>query len=250
MSKKFAKEIAKQMKLGDFVPSCIQSRFRGCKGVHALNPNIDNLQDWAQLHGIDERRKLKTKRFFTVDLHFRNSQFKFITSQDNQKYEIVKLSGPSPVCFNRPMINILDQVSAIQSYECHQRVTARIFQLLDRQLRLIARTMTDETIARARLGEFPHVIMFDILQNFNLTQEPFFRSLLRTAARCTFKKLRSKLQIAIPDDLGRSMLGVVDETGTLNYGQIYIRYTVNIQQKRPGESAARRTVTGKQYLRI
>lgn len=132
----------------------------------------------------------------------------------------------------------------MQSYECHKRVTDRIFKLLDRQLQSIARTMTNETAARQRLGEFPRVIMFDALQNMNLTEEPFFRAMLRMAARCTLKKLRTKLQVAIPENLGRSMLGVIDETGLLNYGQIYVRYTVNMQQKRPGPSAARRTITG------
>jgi hypothetical protein len=105
--------------------------------------------------------------------------------------------------------------------------------------------MTDENAARNRLGEFPRVVMYDVLQNVNLTQEPFFLSMLRMAARCTLKKLRTKLQIAIPSELGRSMLGVVDETGLLNYGQVFIRYTVNVQQKRPGPEAARRTITGR-----
>lgn len=133
----------------------------------------------------------------------------------------------------------------MQSHACHRRVSNRIFKLLDRQLQMIARTMTDEKVAVQRLGEFPRIIMFNVLQNMNLTQEPFFRAMLRMAARCTLKKLRTKLQIAIPDNLGRSMLGVIDETGLLNYGQVYVRYTVNMQQKRPGPSAARRTIIGK-----
>ncbi|KAI6227727.1 RNA-directed RNA polymerase [Aphelenchoides fujianensis] len=248
MSKAFAKEIAQDMQLGsDFVPSCIQSRYRGCKGVHALNPNIDRIKEWAHKHGKDkfeENHRKEHQRYLTVDLYFRPSQEKFLTRRENQKYEVVKVSGPSSVCLNRPMINILDQVSALQNFNCHSRVTNRIFELLDLQLRSIARWMVDEREARVRLSEFPQVIQFDALQNLNLTSEPFFRSLLRTAARSTLNKLRSKLQIAIPASLGRSMLGVIDETGLLQYGQVFCRYTINIQQKRPGPTAGRKTVKG------
>ena len=160
------------------------------------------------------------------------------------------------------MINILDQVSGLQSPACHERVKNRVLALLDLQLRDLAHAMVDEASARARLGEFPHVLHFDKLQNVNLTGELFWRSLLQAAARCTLSKLgaktaafsykmlfstgklRNKLQIAIPANLGRSMLGVIDETGILQYGQIYVRYTLDARQKRPRRSALRRTVVG------
>ncbi|KAI6196322.1 RNA-dependent RNA polymerase domain containing protein [Aphelenchoides besseyi] len=228
----------------DFVPSCIQSRFRGNKGIHVVNPNIDKVHAWTKKHGITESTKNSANCWLNVDLQFRPSQNKFETRRDNQKYEVVKVSGPSSVCLNRPMINILDQVSSLQNYNCHMRVTNRIFELLDIQLRQIARWMVDEREARIRLGEFPHVLLFEVLQNVNLTTEPFFRALLRTAARSTLNKLRSKLQITIPASLGRSMLGVIDESGLLQSGQVFVRYTINMQQKRPGPTAGRRTVTG------
>ncbi|KAI6178966.1 RNA-directed RNA polymerase [Aphelenchoides besseyi] len=233
MSRAFARQIACDMEYGnDFVPSCIQSRFRGNKGVHVVNPNIDKVHAWTKKHGITESTKNSANCWLNVDLQFRPSQNKFETRR------------PSNVCLNRPMINILDQVSSLQNYNCHIRVTNRIFELLDIQLRQIARWMVDEREARIRLGEFPHVLLFEVLQNVNLTTEPFFRALLRTAARSTLNKLRSKLQIAIPASLGRSMLGVIDESGLLQSGQVFVRYTINIQQKRPGPTAGRRTVTG------
>lgn len=110
MSRNFAREIASQLTLGDFIPSCIQSRFRGFKGVHAINPNIDLLNQWAVRRGIDEGKIKTDNRVYSIDLLFRDSQCKFRTARDNQRYEVVKLSGPSPVALNRPMINILDQV--------------------------------------------------------------------------------------------------------------------------------------------
>ncbi|KAI6194701.1 RNA-directed RNA polymerase [Aphelenchoides besseyi] len=244
MSYEFARAIAKSMNMGDCVPSCLQSRFRGFKGVHAINPVLDSIKAYAQEHGLDESGLKSNERFLNVDLWFRESQEKFITPQGGHKYEVVKVSAPSAVCLNRPLINILDQISMKQGKVCHDGMVARIHQLLDDQLQAVAESLTDETAARTRLGEFPRTVMYDVLPTINLTKEPFFRSLLRIAARTTLKKLRSKLQIAIPPHLGRSMLGVVDETGLLGYGEVFIRYTSNVNDKRPGPASPRVTVTG------
>lgn len=123
MSRSFAEEIAEAHHLGNFTPSCIQSRFRGFKGIHALDPNIDRLRKWAnrreikesvedQLIGSDETA---CKYVYTTDILFRASQCKFETTQnEQQRYEVVKLSGPSPVTLNRPLINILDQVKLFE----------------------------------------------------------------------------------------------------------------------------------------
>jgi len=38
-------------------------------------------------------------------------------------------------------------------------------------------------------------------------------------------KKGEKRQIPVPMDKGRNMLGVLDETGTLEYGEVYVQYT-------------------------
>ena len=40
------------------------------------------------------------------------------------------------------------------------------------------------------------------------------------------------------------MLGVVDDTGQLGYGEVFIRYTVDAYQKHPGRHNRRQTLTG------
>ena len=57
------------------------------------------------------------------------------------------------------------------------------------------------------------------------------------------KQLR-KEQIPIPYEMGRSMLGVIDETGRLQYGQVFVRYTRSIHVKLPPETATRLVLTG------
>lgn len=58
-------------------------------------------------------------------------------------------------------------------------------------------------------------------------------------------KLTAKVQIQIPSYFGRSMFGVMDETGQLQWGQVFVQYTRNIWLKTPSESAAKVILTGK-----
>lgn len=58
------------------------------------------------------------------------------------------------------------------------------------------------------------------------------------------EKLRQKLQIPIPASFGRAMFGVVDETGLLQYGQIFVRYTKNSFLNLPMPNAERVILTG------
>jgi len=56
-------------------------------------------------------------------------------------------------------------------------------------------------------------------------------------------KKEEKKQIKITMDKGRNMLGVIDETGKLEYGQVYVQYTCM-------ESKQLRTLTGVKYKQL
>ncbi|PIO64521.1 RNA dependent RNA polymerase, partial [Teladorsagia circumcincta] len=166
---------------------------------------------------------------------------------DKDSLEIVKYSAPVPVSLNKPFICILDQVSEMQSYECHNRVTNRIEELLDLQLRSMARTMLREHDCRNKLKELPRRIDIDSLSvvcGFQLSTEPFFRSLIKATIKYAVTKQMRKQQIQIPFNKGRTMLGVVDETGQLQYGQVFVQYTENLNLKTPPPNAARKILTG------
>lgn len=42
------------------------------------------------------------------------------------------------------------------------------------------------------------------------------------------EKIKCKANIAIDINKGRNMLGVVDETGQLRYGEVFVQYTIDI----------------------
>ncbi|GFT66361.1 RNA-dependent RNA polymerase 1 [Trichonephila clavipes] len=75
-----------------------------------------------------------------------------------------------------------------------------------------------------------------------LTQEPFFRSLLLCVYKVAIDQLRAKTRIAIPPEYGRNMLGIIDETKTLQYGQVFIQYSDELGNIESPTKVLKRTV--------
>ncbi|GMT00874.1 hypothetical protein PENTCL1PPCAC_23048 [Pristionchus entomophagus] len=257
ISIEYIKKIAKDLKLSNY-PCVIQFRHRGYKGVLCLHPPLDEtnrLRRKLELFIEEERGEGDEKEMIIVskgmdengdpfkllNCRFRYSQMKFHAPEETD-FEVVKISAPVPVALNKPFINILDQVSEMQSRESHIRMCDRVEELLHRQLRMMSETLVREKSCRDKLKELPRRYSIDGLSRqagFALSTEPFFRSLVKAAIRYQIKKQLNKEQIQIPLDLGRSMFGVVDETGLLQYGQIFVQYHVNTTDKTPKPSASK-----------
>uniref|UniRef100_A0AC34R5S7 RNA-directed RNA polymerase n=1 Tax=Panagrolaimus sp. JU765 TaxID=591449 RepID=A0AC34R5S7_9BILA len=245
VSEEFCKKIVKDLKLGDCRPSCFQIRFRGYKGVLCVNTDIDNTYSWMK-----ERNKLvvtprgKKLPWYQQSIHFRPSQRKFIGPLET-RMEIVKFSTPINVNLNKPLINILDQVSEMQGPVVHHRVKNRICVLLEEHVQRSIDGLVDEMVARSILSEFTRYFHYNRLQEFYITEEPFLRSLLRATCSVSLLKLVDKMRIRIPRSDGRMMFGVVDETGLLQYGEVFIQYTVNCDLKYPNDAAEKKILRGK-----
>lgn len=67
----------------------------------------------------------------------------------------------------------------------------------------------------------------------NFTREPFFRSLLLAIYKSRLGDLLRRARIAIPETHGRLLMGVIDETGSLQYGQVFVRYSKRVSE--PGK---------------
>lgn len=256
ISIRLAKQIAKSIGIpSGSLPSAFQIRFRGLKGMIVIDPSLDASTDYFR--DIYRRGFMKKEYSELIDLApytykclFRDSQLKFYSSKagtDKWPIEMVKWSSPTPVCLNKPFINILDQVSALQSLECHKRICGRIEELLDIEMENYSKCIVNEEKCRSRLEGMPRRIHFASLQQhlgFTLSTEPFFRSLIKASIDTSMNKLLRKLQIPIPANAGRSMFGATDETRQLQYGQVFIRYSENINNKFPLKNAGT-TITGK-----
>ncbi|CAG9535546.1 unnamed protein product [Cercopithifilaria johnstoni] len=212
ISRKYADRIAKVLGLHP-TPSCYQVRFKGFKGVLCIDPLLDELGE--------------------ADVIFRKSQKKFEEDEESAaEIEVVKYSMPSPVCLNRPLIMILDQVSEKQGRYLHKRVCNRIHSLLELELNKLAAMMFDENDATEELtSRLSLPIDFHQLHSSGITftNEPFFRSLLIAVHRYNIKLHLSKSKIPLPGSMGRTMYGVVDDTGLLQYGQVFIQYSPSVR---------------------
>uniref|UniRef100_A0A1I7ULC3 RNA-directed RNA polymerase n=1 Tax=Caenorhabditis tropicalis TaxID=1561998 RepID=A0A1I7ULC3_9PELO len=257
ISAELARQISKSMQLPrGFVPSAFQIRFRGLKGMLAVGPILDETTSyfksiyrrgfmWKEVHEEIDLAQ------YTYKCLFRGSQFKFSSStQGKEKWaiELVKWSSPTPVTLNRPLINILDQVSALQSLECHKRVCKRIEELLNIEMDSFSKCIVNEEKCRSKLEEMPRRVHFASLEHrfgFSLSTEPFFRSLIKASIDYSMIRLLKKVNIPIPSNVARSMFGITDESGQLQYGQIFVQCTENVNNKYPTKTSSSKILKGK-----
>ncbi|CAI2306959.1 unnamed protein product [Caenorhabditis sp. 36 PRJEB53466] len=259
ISVKLARIISNGLKLPTrFAPSAFQYRFRGMKGMLVVDPSLDDSA--AYFKDLYRKGKLipdvyKTNDEFrdlapwTYKILFRESQLKFLSNDGKSKewpIEIVKWSTPTPLTLNRPFISILDHVSSKQSLECHKRICGRVEELLDLQLASFTKSIINEESCRSKLEEMPRRVNFRYLQDelMSMSTEPFFRSLIKASVDAGMVKLLQKIQIQVPPDLGRTMFGVTDETGQLQYGQVFFQYTNNVNMKTPSKTTAKTIYKG------
>ncbi|XP_042904893.1 uncharacterized protein [Parasteatoda tepidariorum] len=179
--------------------SAFQIRYGGYKGMLVTDPTLED-----------------------TDIVFRNSMKKF-DSPDSIKLEIARTSAPTTLQLNRPLITILNDLG----------VRHRTFLKLQEDM---LRNLTDMLIDEEKSWEYltmntsTHLFNFKTISEsgIHLTTEPFFRSLLLALHRNHVDKIKTKANLQIDSNLGRNMLGVLDEVGLLKEGQVFVQYTKDV----------------------
>ncbi|XP_064466071.1 uncharacterized protein LOC135377522 isoform X2 [Ornithodoros turicata] len=197
-------------------PSAIQIRYAGYKGMLCINSALKGLC-----------------------MTLRPSMCKFECPSSN-KLEVIKTSAPRPVCLNRQLITILEQLG----------VSSRVFlQLQQNTVLNVTDALASETKALevlsssfnssgpSRLKELMPLKKLHKAGGLCLSHDPFFRSLLFAVYRDAVDGLRSKSRIAVPPNKGRNMLGVLDETEKLAYGQVFVQYTELYNEDEPCQTS-------------
>ena len=121
-----------------------------------------------------------------------------------------------------------------QGQGTHERISNRIYSLLDLALKGLYDQLTNERMARRKLATFPALLDYSRVRSISVVADPFFRRVLRASAGVTLYKLRERSLMPVPGNLARIMFGVVDETGTLQYGQVFFQYTTELGDQKPG----------------
>lgn len=191
-------------------PCAIQIRYGGSKGMLVLDPTLEGDR-----------------------IIFRKSMHKY-PSWDEQLF-VLKTSKPRVVKLNRPMITILAQKGPRDSRDIPLGV---FLELQKRSLDAFVDSLFDSSGAAVTLHaqsalDLPYREL--VAAGLRIHEEPFFRAMLRAIHRRSLKYIKQKGNILVPPEFGRTMFGVMDETGTLRYGQVFVRYAKDLQKGDPGD---------------
>ncbi|XVF85601.1 hypothetical protein PTKIN_Ptkin17bG0130100 [Pterospermum kingtungense] len=191
ISAKLAKDVARKCGLRNYTPSAYQIRYGGFKGVVAVDPSS------------------------SVKLSLRKSMQKF--EADSTSLDVLSWSKYHPCFLNREIIILMSTLGVADSvFEKKQKeVLAQLDSIF------VDRERAREAMEWISHGEVTHIIREMLMCGYTADSEPFLSMMLQTIRASKLLDLRTKTRIYI--EKGRTMMGCLDETGTLEYGQVFVQ---------------------------
>nr|AHL27587.1 RNA-dependent RNA polymerase 4 [Salvia miltiorrhiza] len=198
----FAREVVRKLGLSH-IPSAFQIRYGGYKGVIAVN------------------------RHSFRKLSLRSSMLKFEST--NCMLNITKWSESQPCYLNREIITLLSTLGVKDSV---------FLAMQDEQLQLLGTMLTDAKAALNVLestggGDMKSSMARMLLQGYDPSNEPYLLTMLQSYLENQISDIRSRCRIFVPK--GRVLVGCLDESGTLEYGQVFVRLTMNTAELEGGD---------------
>nr|BAV17947.1 RNA-dependent RNA polymerase [Chenopodium pallidicaule] len=190
ISADFACKVAKKCGYSS-TPSAFQIRYGGFKGVVAIDP-------------------LSSKK-----LSLRRSMLKY--KSDNDKLDVLGYSKYQACYMNRQIITLLSTLG----------VQDRVFEKKQREaLNNLDAILKDPLKAQEALelmcpGEVTNILNEMLKCGYKPDGEPFLSMMLQTFRAAKLQELLTKSRIFVPR--GRAMMGCLDETKTLEYGQVFVQ---------------------------
>jgi len=199
-------------------PTCFQIRWGGAKGMLSLD---------IALRG----------QVFCV----RPSMTKF-ESEDIKNLEICDMaSRPIPMVLNRQLVKILEDMGVPDSwFKNLQNQELRRLRSITASVDSTAKFLKAQGIGDAiQLHKlFRQTALFGV----DYRRDPFLRSVVETVVLKELRLLKHKARIPVPE--GITLFGILDETGFLEEGQVYVTYdTTSGRYAFPPASKARVLVT-------
>ncbi|KAH6798985.1 RNA-dependent RNA polymerase 2 [Perilla frutescens var. frutescens] len=200
----FARDVVRKLGLSH-IPSAFQIRYGGYKGVIVVD------------------------RHSFRKLALRSSMLKFEST--NCMLNITKWSESQPCYLNREIITLLSTLG----------VTDGVFLAMqEQQLQLLGRMLTNAKAALNVLestggGDMKSFMAKMLLQGYEPRKEPYLLTMLQSHLENQLSDLRSRCRIFVPK--GRVLVGCLDESGTLEYGQVYARITMTKTELECGDQA-------------
>ncbi|OVA04184.1 RNA-dependent RNA polymerase [Macleaya cordata] len=204
ISSQFARLVAIKCGFKSSTPSAFQIRYGGYKGVVAVDPTSE------------------------IKLSLRKSMSKF--TSENTKLDVLSWSKFQPCFLNRQVITLLSTLG-VQDHVFEKKQTEAVHQL---DLILKDPLSAHEAIETMAPGENTNILKEMLLCGYKPDQEPFLSMMLQTFRAAKLLELRTRTRIFIQK--GRSMMGCLDETRTLEYGQVFIQISCHGGKQFHGDS--------------
>ncbi|PPS17584.1 hypothetical protein GOBAR_AA03001 [Gossypium barbadense] len=202
ISTKLAKQVAWKCALRH-TPSAFQIRYGGYKGVVAVDPSS------------------------SVKLSLRKSMQKF--EADSTSLDVLSWSKYHTCYLNRQIIILMSTLGVKDSvFEAKQKAfLARLDAML------MDPEKAKEAMESIHYGEIVRVLREMLLCDYKSDSEPFLSMMLQTIRVSKLLDLRTRTRISI--DKGGILMECLDETGTLEYGQVFVQYSTQPSQSSSGD---------------
>jgi hypothetical protein len=194
ISSSLAEEVAIRMDLKT-VPSAFQFRLGGAKGVLTIDKDLDSKN---------------------VKIQLRPSQIKF--ESQHLTLEVIRTSTYIPGFLNRQVITLLSSLGVkdevfMQLMNDMLRDVNKLFQQSEEAIRVLQGN-ADEAGTATCMTKI-------IAAGFFERGDPYIKNLLNLFRVSVLKDLKKKAKIIVPN--GAYLLGVMDETNTLEEGEVFVQ---------------------------
>ncbi|CAI9108920.1 OLC1v1008628C2 [Oldenlandia corymbosa var. corymbosa] len=211
ISQAFARQVAQKCGL-NHTPSAFQIRYGGYKGVLAVDRN-----SFRKISVRDSMHKFESK---------------------NRMLNVTKWNEAMPCYLNREIVTLLSTLGIEDQ---------PFLELQDNQLQQLDKMLTNrddavDILASMGIKESKSIVVKMLLHGYEPCMEPYLSMMLQSYRENQLSDLRGRCRLFVPK--GRILLGCLDETGILSYGQIYVRITLTKAEQLGGEKKFRITDDG------
>ncbi|KAK6931652.1 RNA-dependent RNA polymerase, eukaryotic-type [Dillenia turbinata] len=190
ISEDFARKVARKCDL-KITPSAFQIRYGGYKGVVAVDPRS------------------------SVKLSLRPSMCKY--ESDLTKLDVLGWSKYQPCFLNRQLITLLSTLG-VQDCVFEKKQKEAVDQL---NAILTVALKAHEALDVMCPGENTNILKEMLNCGYKPDEEPYLSMMLQTFRASKLLELRTRTRIFVPS--ARQMMGCLDETRTLEYGQVFVQ---------------------------
>ncbi|XP_057866426.2 RNA-dependent RNA polymerase 6 [Cryptomeria japonica] len=189
-----AMEVAQKLQLTINPPSAYQIRYGGYKGVVAT---------WEAEPGSKHK------------LSLRPSMEKFKSPHD--MLEVITWTRFQPCFLNRQIITLLSTLRVPDSVfsELQDSMVHKLSQMIEND------EVAFHILATSCTGDLQYTAAMMLSAGFKPQTEPHLKDMLSSIRSVQLEELLRKCRIFVPD--GRWLMGCLDEIGTLEYGQCFIK---------------------------